>query len=102
MEDLDPRVEMTHVGVGQRDVRLDFFVDRHDDAARQQIVNDDGTVRPKRLYDSLGAGIDVKSLKLDIVNWCHVLPPLAASVFHAAGSLRAVRIRPSGTSIVGD
>jgi hypothetical protein len=51
VEDLDPRVEMTHVGVGQRNVRLDFVVNRLDDVSRQQIVDDDSTVRQKRAYD---------------------------------------------------
>jgi hypothetical protein len=69
MEDLHPRVEMTHVGVGQRDIRLDFVVNRPDDVMRQQIVNDDSTVRQERAYDSLGylhrpepVGVDSREL----------------------------------------
>jgi hypothetical protein len=89
MKDLYPRVEMTHVGVGQRDVRLNFVIDRRYDVARQQIVDHDSTVRQKRLYDSLGPYIGLNPLQLTVVNWCHVLPLLDdTQVFHAGTILR--------------
>ena len=53
VEELYAGVEMTHVGVGQSDVRLDLGIDRPDDVARQQIVDDDGTVVQERVYDLL-------------------------------------------------
>ena len=68
VEELHPGVEMTHVGVSQIDVGLDFRIDRPDDVLRQQIVNDHSTVLRERAYDLLGRGISLNRLEATVVN----------------------------------
>jgi hypothetical protein len=68
VEDLHPRVEMTHVRVGQVDERLDLVVDRADDFARHQIVDDDCAVLRERRRDLLGGRLGLDSLQLTGAN----------------------------------
>ena len=64
VEELDPGVEMTHVGVGGVDERLHLRIDRADDVTRQQIVDDDGSVLHERVNDLLGRRISLNPLEL--------------------------------------
>jgi hypothetical protein len=69
MEELHPGVEMTHVGVGQIDVRLDFRIDGPDDVLRKQIADDDGAVPQERTDDLVRRYISLNRLESAVVNW---------------------------------
>jgi hypothetical protein len=60
---------MTHVGVGQIDVRLDFRIDGPDDVLRKQIADDDGTVPQERTDDLVRRYISLNRLESAVVNW---------------------------------
>jgi hypothetical protein len=69
VEELHPGVEMTHVGIGQVNERLDFRIDRADDVCGEQIENDDGTVLQERADDRLGRSISINPLELPVASW---------------------------------
>ena len=51
VEDLHARVEVTHVGVGSIDEGLNFGIDRVDNVAGEQVVDDDCAVPHERVND---------------------------------------------------
>jgi hypothetical protein len=67
MEELNPRVEVTHVRVGHVDERLDLRIDRPDHITRQQIVDDDSPVLEERAYKMLRRCISLNPLELSVM-----------------------------------
>jgi hypothetical protein len=68
VEELHPRVEMTHVRVGQVNERLDFRIYRANDVSGQQILDDDGPVLQERAYNLIGPCVSLNPLELSVVH----------------------------------
>jgi hypothetical protein len=69
VENLHPGVEMTHVGVGQVDKRLNLGIDCPEDTWGQQIVDDDGPVLPECSDDLTDRSVCPNPLESTVLEW---------------------------------
>jgi hypothetical protein len=69
VEELHPRIEVTHVRVGPVDERLDFRIDRPHDVTGDEIVDDHGAVFQECAHDLLDRSISLERLELSVSSW---------------------------------